>query len=397
MAISKELTQKVERTDEDSDEEDEEDEENMEDVEDKEYKENKEDKILADDKEVNVKTESEIDDFIKLCRKYYDKKRQMRGEKIERDETLDEIIPEKEKEISLQDENDSPSQANTKSNTKSKSRRNKKNSTLQRIENRSDTESKLCDNEKSDTSHANTRSTKSDACSNEKSNTSLTNTNDIKDKIPKGKRNKDSSICDYAINTRGVDICELSKQYSDCKNNKKSKSQDKNKISDFKGSIKENTKRKLNLKVQEVKKKFKANKTKKYEEEQKESEDYSSSFEFEDPKRKPILDFPLEETTSRTIVQKDSNLRSLKTVNTVQKPASTSYKVEIDPKKYINIKPKHLKTQLPDVATGGDENSEQEEETHRIMSEAFADDDVVEEFRKEKEDEVRIIRIFNKN
>lgn len=397
MAISKELTQKVERTDEDSDEEDEEDEENMEDVEDKEYKENKEDKILADDKEVNVKTESEIDDFIKLCRKYYDKKRQMRGEKIERDETLDEIIPEKEKEISLQDENDSPSQANAKSNTKSKSRRNKKNSTLQGIENRSDTESKLCDNEKSDASYANTRSTKSDACSNEKSNTSLTNTSDIKDKIPKGKRNTDSSICDYAMNTRGVDICELSKQHSDCKNNKKSKSQDKNKISDSKGSKKENTKRKLNLKVQEMKKKFKANKTKKYEEEQKENEDYSSSLEFEDPKRKPILDFPLEETTSRTIVQKDSNLRSLKTVNTVQEPASTSYEVEIDPKKYINIKPKHLKTQLPDVATGGDENSEQEEETHRIMSEAFADDDVVEEFRKEKEDEVRIIRIFNKN
>lgn len=397
MAISKELTQKVKRTDEDSDEEDEEDEENMEDAEDKEYKENKEDKILADDKEVNVKTESEIDDFIKLCRKYYDKKQQMRGEKIERDETLDEIIPEKEKEISLQDENDSPSQANTKSNTKSKSRRNKKNSTLQRIENRNDTESKLCDNEKSDTSHANTRSTKSDACSNEKSNTSLTNTSDIKDKIPKGKRNKDSSICDYAMNTRGVDICELSKQHSDCKNNKKSKSQDKNKISDSKGSKKENTKRKLNLKVQEVKKKFKANKTKKYEEEQKENEDYLSSLEFEGPKWKPILDFPLEETTSRTIVQKDSNLRSLKTVNTVQEPASTSYEVEIDPKKHINIKPKHLKTQLPDVATGGDENSEQEEETHRIMSEAFADDDVVEEFRKEKEDEVRIIRIFNKN
>lgn len=390
MAISKELTQKVERTDEDNDEDDEEDEENMED---KEYKENKEDKILADDKEVNVKTESEIDDFIKLCRKYYDKKRQMRGEKIERDETLDEIIPEKEKEISFQDENDSPSQANTKS----KSRRNKKNSTLQRIENRSDTESKLCNNEKSDTSHANTRSTKSDACSNEKSNTSLTNTSDIKNKIPKGKRNKNSSICDYAMNTRGVDICELSKQHSDCKNNKKSKSQDKNKISDSKDSKKENTKRKLNLKVQEVKKKFKANKTKKYEEEQKENEDYSLSLEFEDLKRKPILDFPLEETTSRTIVQKDSNLRSSKTVNTVQEPASTSYEVEIDPKKYINIKPKHLKTQLPDVTTGGDENSEQEEETHRIMSEAFADDDVVEEFRKEKEDEVRIIRIVNKN
>lgn len=146
----------------------------------------------------------------------------------------------------------------------------------------------------------------------------------------------------------------------------------------------------MNQKVQEVKKKFKANdKTEKGEEEEKENEDYSPSLEFENPKRKPILDSPLEETTSREHVQKD--LTSLKTIaNSVQKPSGTdSHEVEIDPKKYVNIKPKHLKTQLPDVATYGDEDSDQEKETHRIMSEAFADDDVVEEFRKEKEEEVR--------
>jgi len=120
--------------------------------------------------------------------------------------------------------------------------------------NKSDAKSKLCDNEKSGTSHANTK----ESCSDEKSHTSLVNTNDMKAKIHKEKKNKKkSSTCDHA--TKSVDICELSKPRSDSKSNKKSKSQDKNKISDSKGSKKENSKRKLNLKGQEVKKKLKTN------------------------------------------------------------------------------------------------------------------------------------------
>ncbi|KAG5325321.1 UT14B protein, partial [Pseudoatta argentina] len=244
LAISKELTQKVRRTDSD---ESEEDEENIEDQEDKEYEEDKEDEISVNDKESNIKTDFEIEDFIKLCRKFYDKKQQTKGEKTEKDETSNKIMPEKEKET----------------------------------QNKRNTKNKLYNNEKSGTSNAT-----------------------------------------------------------------------------------------------------------KYEE--KENKDYSPSLEFEDPKRKPILDSPLEETTSMENVHEESNLTSLKKiVNTVQEPAGTSNEMEIDPKKYVNIKPKHLKTQLPDVATAGDDDSEQEEETHRIMSEAFADDNVVEEFRKEKEEEMK--------
>lgn len=385
MAISKELTQKVKRTD--SSEEDDEDEENvedMEDAEDKEYiehKEDEEDEILVDDKEGNIKTESEIDDFIKLCRQFYDKKSQKEGEKTKRGGTSDEIIPEREKETScrdekktsqtkttsdtknkLSDEKNSVLKANI-SKTKNKSRGNKKSYTLQGKG--SDTKSKLHNNEKSDiTLRGNTNDISNESSSNKKNSTSLGNTNNVKAGIRKEKQN-----------------------------NKKSKLQDTNKISDCKGLKKENSKRKLNPKVQEgKKKKLKANnKTERSEEEEKEDEDYSPSLEFEIPKRKPILDSPLEETTSNENVHKDSDQTSLKKVaNTVQEPpASARHEVEIDPKKYVNVKPKHLKTQLPDIATCGDEDSEQEEETHRIMSEAFADDDVVEEFRKEREEEVR--------
>ncbi|KYN09105.1 PREDICTED: U3 small nucleolar RNA-associated protein 14 homolog A [Trachymyrmex cornetzi] len=380
LAISKELTQKVRRTDSD---ESEDDEENVEDVEDKEYEEDKEDETSVNDNESNIKTESEIENFIKLCRKFYDKKQQTKGEKTEKDETSDEIMSEKEKEtchtensstlrVSINmknnvcnDEENSILQANTKSDTKSKSHGNEKNSSLRG--NKRNTKSKLYGNETSGTSNASTSDAKNEFSSNEKSSTSLEKTNDIKDRNHKKEKNKEN-----------------------CKNNKKSKSQDKNKATNSKELKEAPSKRKLNLTKQEVKKKLKTNH--KTANEEKENEDYSPSLEFEDPKRKPILDSPLEETTSTENIHEESNLKKInlkKIANMVQEPVGSSNEIEIDPKKYVNIKPKHLKTQLPDVATAGDDDSEQEEETFRIMSEAFADDNVVEEFRKENEEEMK--------
>ncbi|XP_018392903.1 PREDICTED: U3 small nucleolar RNA-associated protein 14 homolog A-like [Cyphomyrmex costatus] len=379
LAISKELTQKIRRTNSD---ESEEDEENIENVVDKEYEEDKEDEILVNNKVNDIKTESEIENFIKLCQKYYDKKQQTKEGKIKKDETLNEIILEKEKETSHIEKSSTLQVSDTENelcdnqknsilktntyNTKSELHGNEESSSLR--ENKRNTKSKLCCNEKNDTSNANTSDAKNEFCSSEKSSTSLKNTNNIKDKIHKKENDK-----------------------GNCKSNNKSKSQDKNKTIESKKLKEGHLKRKLNPKKDDVKKKLKtSDKTEKYEEKEEENEDYLPSLEFEDPKRKPILDSPLEETTSRENVHENSNLTKLKTIaNTMQEPAGMSNEIEIDPKKYVNIKPKHLKTQLPDVATAGDEDSEQEEETHRIMSEAFADDDVIEEFRKEKEEEMK--------
>lgn len=57
----------------------------------------------------------------------------------------------------------------------------------------------------------------------------------------------------------------------------------------------------------------------------------------------------------------------------------------IDPSKFIAMKPKHLQTELPDIVTGGDEaiddNEDDNTERQMTITEAFAEDDVVAEFR----------------
>jgi U3 small nucleolar RNA-associated protein 14 len=57
----------------------------------------------------------------------------------------------------------------------------------------------------------------------------------------------------------------------------------------------------------------------------------------------------------------------------------------IDPSRFIAMKPKHLRTELPDIVTGGDDviddNEDDIAERQMTITEAFADDDVVAEFR----------------
>nr|CAD7195762.1 unnamed protein product [Timema douglasi] len=65
----------------------------------------------------------------------------------------------------------------------------------------------------------------------------------------------------------------------------------------------------------------------------------------------------------------------------------------IDPNDYLKIKPKYLRSEHPDLSTGGDEgidDEEDEEEMKRynIVSEAFADDNVVADFSQEKKEAV---------
>ncbi|KAF7998229.1 hypothetical protein HCN44_009627 [Aphidius gifuensis] len=74
-------------------------------------------------------------------------------------------------------------------------------------------------------------------------------------------------------------------------------------------------------------------------------------------------------------------------------------KVEIDPTKFIKAKPKHIKTMLPDDVTGGDEglddsqdeddDDEFKQRQHKLISEAFADDDVVGDFHREKQEQIK--------
>lgn len=163
--------------------------------------------------------------------------------------------------------------------------------------------------------------------------------------------------------------------------------------------MEENIRRKVELKLQRVKEKLTESKVNEDKREKEEDEDYSPDLEFKRSKRKPILDLPLEETTSKVNLQQDVSPTSLPTTASLMKESADKpidKEAEIDPQKYLNVKPKYLRTQLPNSEAGCDEaldNSEEEDEARRrIMSEAFADDDVVEEFRKEKEEEVNDFR-----
>lgn len=186
--------------------------------------------------------------------------------------------------------------------------------------------------------------------------------------------------------------------------NKKSKISQLQSIDEMFDSLKDNFQRKADRQLQEAKKKLKLKSKKKQkqkkkqeqtkeQEEENQDDDDIAHLEFKNFNLKPILDQPLDEATTTENVQQNSPT-TLKTIINVEQELvnkSSNWKMEADPDKYRNDKPKYLKTQLPDVIGEGEDaldNNEQEEEMYRLMSEAFANNDVEEEFRKEKEEEV---------
>ncbi|XP_008217410.1 U3 small nucleolar RNA-associated protein 14 homolog A [Nasonia vitripennis] len=106
---------------------------------------------------------------------------------------------------------------------------------------------------------------------------------------------------------------------------------------------------------------------------------------------KVIIDKQMEETES--LESSNVNLQT----NQIMKKTDfddckilNSKTIEIDPNKFINMKPKSLKTFIPDNVGGEDETIDNEDviDQREIISEAFADDNV-EEFRDEKREEMK--------
>ncbi|XP_046674064.1 LOW QUALITY PROTEIN: U3 small nucleolar RNA-associated protein 14 homolog A-like [Homalodisca vitripennis] len=64
---------------------------------------------------------------------------------------------------------------------------------------------------------------------------------------------------------------------------------------------------------------------------------------------------------------------------------------DIDPNKFQEVTPRLLASELPEMVTEGEEAMDQEDQAakdrHLVITEAFAESDVVEQFQKEKEDE----------
>ena len=106
---------------------------------------------------------------------------------------------------------------------------------------------------------------------------------------------------------------------------------------------------------------------------------------------KPIINKPMEESASARPSDDNPEIAKFTNITDFNKEMTKPKTNDIDPNKFMNMKPKHANTALPDEVGGENDaldDSEGEEDQHQIISEAFADDDVVDEFRKEKEDEV---------
>ncbi|XP_076661483.1 U3 small nucleolar RNA-associated protein 14 homolog A [Halictus rubicundus] len=129
-------------------------------------------------------------------------------------------------------------------------------------------------------------------------------------------------------------------------------------------------------------------------------EDSFDGLEIQTVNKRLVIDSSLHEGVDENDMESNTDLENAKNIAysnslSVIKPNTNGVnksEKEIDPSKYINVKAKHLHTDLPSDITGGDDvldDSENEDERHNVISEAFADDDIVEEFRREKEEKVK--------
>ncbi|EAT39506.1 AAEL008706-PA [Aedes aegypti] len=103
-------------------------------------------------------------------------------------------------------------------------------------------------------------------------------------------------------------------------------------------------------------------------------------------------DLELNETTGK---EKDddearfsSNIAKFFTEDKLQQSTGTPSEVTINPKQFVQMKPKHLLNAISDLTTGGELSDDEEEHNQKLtIAEAFEDDDIVADFEQEKQEE----------
>lgn len=115
-------------------------------------------------------------------------------------------------------------------------------------------------------------------------------------------------------------------------------------------------------------------------------------FKLKNQKLKPIIDEELLET-HKNINEGDKEIftNSLKTIisSKEDKPSQENSNVDIDPSRFIEVKPKYLNTSISKGENEFDELDEDEQVVPKVdIEEVFEEDDVVASFRQEKEDEI---------
>ncbi|KAJ4438646.1 hypothetical protein ANN_14593 [Periplaneta americana] len=160
--------------------------------------------------------------------------------------------------------------------------------------------------------------------------------------------------------------------------------------------MEEKLKEKVGRKLKKLRSDLKIKDTKNVDYIDSESDHEGPSLEMKQVNVRPDLDEELIEQPYRGL---ENNAPSENDINLNMKIAqarSTGQEEQIsstniDPNKFIEVKTTHLQTELPNIITEGDEaiddsDEDGREERQMTISEAFAEDDVIAEFRKEKEE-----------
>jgi len=159
------------------------------------------------------------------------------------------------------------------------------------------------------------------------------------------------------------------------------------KIGELFDEMEEKLKEKVGTKLKKLKVELKVKDENKAEETNSDSDNEGPSLKLKQMHVRPHLDEELVEQPHDKVQEEGSlNLNLSKTVaeSRVQEEVQAPPVDNIDPNKFIAMKPRHLQTELPDMVTRDeaiDDSEDESTERQMTITEAFAEDDVVAEFR----------------
>jgi hypothetical protein len=152
--------------------------------------------------------------------------------------------------------------------------------------------------------------------------------------------------------------------------------------------MEEKLKEKLGKKLKKLKLELKIKDKNKSEDTNSESDNEDPSLKLKHANVRAVLDEELDEQPYDRPQEDESSYRNLNKIVAecgLQAEEQEPPVDNIDPNKFIAMKPKHLQTEFPDMITRGDEaiddNEDESEERQMTITEAFAEDDIVAEFR----------------
>ncbi|CAG9792307.1 unnamed protein product [Diatraea saccharalis] len=118
--------------------------------------------------------------------------------------------------------------------------------------------------------------------------------------------------------------------------------------------------------------------------------DSFENLKFKNQKLKAIIDEELIETDNSTKNKDSDNVKDAsKVLETIQHNVQENTTSDIDPNRFIEVKPKYLNTALPNLENDNDELDDDQVVPKVNIEEVFEEDDIVASFRQEKEEEAK--------